>query len=79
MDRTMPGIIALQESGSILLSNPALHGVVLNIVFFMPLGFLLSYLFGWGIATRAAGMTLEVITPARTPCNRQKKPGPGAN
>jgi glycopeptide antibiotics resistance protein len=38
-------IVALQQSGGSLLSHAALQMVVLNIVFFMPLGFLLKCLF----------------------------------
>jgi len=43
-------IIALQQSGSNLIANAALQVVVLNIIFFIPLGFLLRFLFTWGVA-----------------------------
>jgi len=42
-------IISLQQAGGSLVANAALQVVVLNIIFFVPLGFLLRSLFGWGI------------------------------
>jgi glycopeptide antibiotics resistance protein len=54
-------ILALQQSGSSLIANAALQVVVLNIVFFMPLGFLLRFLFGWGVARAlVAGLVVSL-------------------
>lgn len=58
-------ILAIQQSGSSLIANAALQVVVLNIVFFMPLGFLLRFLFGWGV-TRALGAGLVVSLAVET-------------
>lgn len=47
-------IIAEQADGGSLIANAALQVVVFNILFFMPLGFLLRALFRFGVAKAAA-------------------------
>lgn len=46
-------IIAEQADGGSLLANAALQVVVFNVIFFMPLGFLLRALFRFGVARAA--------------------------
>ncbi len=58
-------ILLIQQSGTSLIANAALQVVVLNIIFFMPLGFLVRYLFGWGVA-RAALSGLVVSLAVET-------------
>ncbi len=58
-------ILLIQQSGTSLIANAALQVVVLNLIFFMPLGFLVRYLFGWGIA-RAAVSGLVVSLAVET-------------
>lgn len=58
-------ILLIQQSGMSLIANAALQVVVLNIIFFMPLGFLVRYLFGWGVA-RAALSGLVVSLAVET-------------
>lgn len=42
-------IIRIQESGSSLIANAALQVALLNVLFFLPIGFLLRVMFGWGV------------------------------
>ncbi|MDX2026897.1 VanZ family protein [Microcella sp.] len=58
-------ILLIQQSGTSLIANASLQVVVLNIIFFMPLGFLVRYLFGWGVA-RAALSGLVVSLAVET-------------
>ncbi len=58
-------ILLIQQSGTSLIANAALQVVVLNIIFFMPLGFLVRFLFRWGIA-RAALSGLVVSLAVET-------------
>jgi glycopeptide antibiotics resistance protein len=47
-----------------------LQVVVLNVIFFMPLGFLVRYLFGWGVARAALSglvVSLAVASTQLTP------------
>ncbi len=54
-------ILALQHGGSSLVANAALQVVVLNIIFFIPLGFLLRFLFSWGVVrATAAGLLVSL-------------------
>lgn len=46
-------ILQINAGGTSLIANAALQVVVLNIIFFMPLGFLVRYLFAWGVARAA--------------------------
>lgn len=52
-------ILAEQADGGSILANAALQVVVFNVVFFMPLGFLLRAMFRWGVG-RAALLGLAV-------------------
>ncbi|MGV3733712.1 MAG: VanZ family protein [Microcella sp.] len=58
-------ILLIQQSGTSLIANAALQVVVLNIIFFMPLGFLVRFLFRWGVA-RAAVSGLLVSLAVET-------------
>lgn len=58
-------IIDEQANGGSFLSNPALQVTLFNVVFFMPLGFLLRAMFGFGVARAAligfaASLTVEL-------------------
>lgn len=62
-------IIALQAAGDSLFANAALQVVVLNILFFVPIGFLVRTLFGWGVvraATTGLLLSLAVETTQLT-------------
>lgn len=58
-------IIDEQANGGSFLSNPALQVTLFNVLFFMPLGFLLRAMFGFGVARAAiigfaASLTVEL-------------------
>lgn len=54
-------ILLIQQSGTSLIANAALQVVVLNIIFFMPLGFLVRFLFRWGVVrTAASGLLVSL-------------------
>lgn len=54
-------IIAIQQAGESLIANAALQVVLLNVLFFVPIGFLLRTLFGWGIVRGGlAGFALSL-------------------
>ncbi len=46
-------ILAIQESGTSILANEALQVVLLNVLFFVPIGFLVRTLFSWGVVRGA--------------------------
>lgn len=58
-------ILDEQANGGSFLSNPALQVTLFNVLFFMPLGFLLRAMFGFGVARAAiigfaASLTVEL-------------------
>jgi len=59
-------ILLIQQSGTSLIANAALQVVVLNIIFFMPLGFLVRFLFRWGVVRAAASGLLVSLAVEST-------------
>lgn len=54
-------IIRIQEAGSSLIANAALQVALLNVLFFLPIGFLLRVMFGWGVVRATlAGFALSL-------------------
>lgn len=54
-------IIRLQQSGGSILANAALQVTLLNVLFFMPIGFLARVMFGWGVVRATlAGFVLSL-------------------
>ncbi len=54
-------IIRLQQGGGSILANAALQVTLLNVLFFMPIGFLTRVMFGWGVVRATlAGFVLSL-------------------
>lgn len=54
-------IVRIQAAGSSLIANAALQVALLNVLFFIPIGFLVRVMFGWGILRAIAiGLLLSL-------------------